>query len=1120
MTTRGVINSNFYQIVNVDANGTPTTIKPEYITGGNATNANYANFAGNAFSVSVGNVVGIGNIATINLSANGQQVLLGNGTWGDKGNLNAITNGNSNVSIPNINGNVYINANASVDQQWNFGTDGNITVTGNGQIGNPYNDNNTVGLRAGPTGYAILASNDLNQYVQTDDSAVYIGTNYPANNHNWTFQKDGNTLFPSNNTVNLGNLAIANLLTGRLTTSANAQPNVTSLGTLTGVTVNGLSNLGSVSNVKITGGTNGYVLQTDGAGNLTWTAQTGNGGGGNGTPGGANTQIQYNNAGNFGASGNLTFDSATNVLTVGGNIDGAYISGDGSKLTNITGANVTGQVANALVAGTVYTADQPNITNVGTLLNLAVTGNISASNIQATTSITTVDLTVTGNANITGNINQISGNSGQFFGNATTGFGALYAGVPIGYSNVPQTVLQVAGNYNGYIDINLQNINSGSDASTDISVLADNGNVTNYFIDMGITSTTYDSAGLFTSLDHNDGYVYVVGGDTTGTHGNLILGSITPNAQVKFIVGGANTADIAAIVNQPNTNSTNNTSGTITIAGGLGVTGNIYGGNLINANYFSGNGSLLTGITSTTGNANYANFAGQVVDASQSNITSVGTLVNVNTSGQIISTYAGNASTGGGQLYLNGSSNNRVEFNTNGIGAPTTTTRSDGTKITLYPTLSSLQVDYAIGINSGALWTSLPGYDAGQSFKWYGGTTEVANLTGTGSFAVAGNIKSLNANLGNLTTSNYFSGNGSLLTGITSTTGNANYANFAGNVVNASQSNITSVGTLTSLAVTGGVSANIFTSNVATGNAPFIVTSTTQVGNLTVAFANVANTANAVAGGNVSGQVGNALIAGTVYTNAQPNITSVGTLTGLSVSSSINANSFTSNVATGTAPLTVTSTTRVTNLNVAYANVSDYGVVTTQTTGTFYPVFVNANTSANYAHASNANLSFNAATGNLSATLLTGTLTTAAQPNITSTGSLTSLTVTGNLTAGNIASAGLGNVANVLFTKYNETVVAGGSTGAATLTPNAAAGTIYNYTLTGNITINALGNAVAGTGMTLILTQDGTGNRTLTSTMKFLGGSKTLSTAASAIDIMSVFYDGTTYYASLGKGFA
>ncbi len=147
--------------------------------------------------------------------------------------------------------------------------------------------------------------------------------------------------------------------------------------------------------------------------------------------------------------------------------------------------------------------------------------------------------------------------------------------------------------------------------------------------------------------------------------------------------------------------------------------------------------------------------------------------------------------------------------------------------------------------------------------------------------------------------------------------------------------------------------------------------------------------------------------------------------------------------------------------------------------------------------------------GTVSSATTAGTVTTAAQPNITSTGTLVSLNVSGT-----------GNVGNLVTTKYNETVVAGGSTGAATITPDAAAGTIFNYSLTGNITINSLGNAVAGTGVTLILTQDATGNRTLTSTMKFLGGTKTLSTAASSIDIMSVFYDGTTYYASLGKGFA
>jgi hypothetical protein len=121
--------------------------------------------------------------------------------------------------------------------------------------------------------------------------------------------------------------------------------------------------------------------------------------------------------------------------------------------------------------------------------------------------------------------------------------------------------------------------------------------------------------------------------------------------------------------------------------------------------------------------------------------------------------------------------------------------------------------------------------------------------------------------------------------------------------------------------------------------------------------------------------------------------------------------------------------------------------------------------------------------------------------------------------SGNIVSSGLANVANVTFTKYNEKVIAGGSV-SGTLTPNAAAGTIYNYTLTGSITLNSLSNAVAGTGMTVILTQGGSGSYTLTSTMKFLGGTKTLSTSVGAIDIVSIFYDGTTYYATLGKGFA
>jgi len=55
----------------------------------------------------------------------------------------------------------------------------------------------------------------------------------------------------------------------------------------------------------------------------------------------------------------------------------------------------------------------------------------------------------------------------------------------------------------------------------------------------------------------------------------------------------------------------------------------------------------------------------------------------------------------------------------------------------------------------------------------------------------------------------------------------------------------------------------------------------------------------------------------------------------------------------------------------------------------------------------------------------------------------------------------------------------------------------------------------------LIVIQPSSGTaRTLTSTMKFANGFKTLSTANSATDIIGVFYDGTNYYANLSTAFA
>jgi hypothetical protein len=202
------------------------------------------------------------------------------------------------------------------------------------------------------------------------------------------------------------------------------------------------------------------------------------------------------------------------------------------------------------------------------------------------------------------------------------------------------------------------------------------------------------------------------------------------------------------------------------------------------------------------------------------------------------------------------------------------------------------------------------------------------------------------------------------------TTGEITYglivANIANTVTDNAQPNITSVGTLTNLFVSGNVTASRFISNITTGTAPFTVSSTTQVANLSVATADSANTA------------------GTVTTNAQPNITSVGTLTSLNVTGNANVGNigatsgiFTNvqgTLTTGPQP-NITSTGTLTSLAVT-GNISAGNVSATTFTGSLSGAATSATTA--------------------------GTVTTNAQPNITSVGTLTSLAVTGNITSGNV----------------------------------------------------------------------------------------------------------------------
>jgi Chaperone of endosialidase len=106
-------------------------------------------------------------------------------------------------------------------------------------------------------------------------------------------------------------------------------------------------------------------------------------------------------------------------------------------------------------------------------------------------------------------------------------------------------------------------------------------------------------------------------------------------------------------------------------------------------------------------------------------------------------TFPGNVSisqASGPQIKFTGGTSNYISWNTSGVAAPTFTTSSAGTKLLIYPNVTASLVDYAIGIASNLMWLSVPSNTSTYSFAFYGGTTQVAYLTGVGNLYCNGEI--------------------------------------------------------------------------------------------------------------------------------------------------------------------------------------------------------------------------------------------------------------------------------------------------------------------------------------------------------------------------------------------
>ena len=112
----------------------------------------------------------------------------------------------------------------------------------------------------------------------------------------------------------------------------------------------------SVANLTVTGGSNGQVLSTDGTGNLSWATSSG---GGNATPGGGNTQVQFNDNGVFNGTANVTYTTDTGVFTVA------------NLLTNST--TFTGILSAASNSAVVNFQNSSNV-NLGFVSNVRVLG--------------------------------------------------------------------------------------------------------------------------------------------------------------------------------------------------------------------------------------------------------------------------------------------------------------------------------------------------------------------------------------------------------------------------------------------------------------------------------------------------------------------------------------------------------------------------------------------------------------------------------------------------------------------------------------------------------------------------------------------------------------------------
>jgi hypothetical protein len=851
---------------------------------------------GNA-NVSVGGVSNVLVVASNGINVAGNANVTGNAVIGNL-QVNGVIAGNVSFGNLDTTGNVSITRDASLGQPTFRFNDTDTTLSVSTVLGAVewFTSDTTPGARVttavrsiatsatGNARYEVLTSTNgaaaTAKFVIDDVGNVGVANTAPLH----TFAVSGNTYVSGTETV-IGNITGGNFITAGLVSSTG---NITSAANIAGgnlaitanVTANNLSATTGISvgvgGVTATGNIRGGNLVSDGVisatGNLTTTDIFATTLSASGNITGANL--------NVGGVANTNSVTAVTTVSAGGNVTGGNINTAGlvSATGNVTGGNISapGRISAAgnVVTGAFFVGDGGFISNITIASNVAVTqlangtsnwtirgagGNITgdiagAANVVI---ITTDSMTVTGSISATGNVTG---------GNITT-VGVVSATGNIGGGNVNATI----GNFNTVIGVaNASNLTTGtvpSDRLTGIYAI----NVSGYSATVSAAAQpNITSVGTLTSL--------IASGNITG--GNLITAG---SANVGTLIASS-TASVTGNVTGGNiiTGGLVTAAGNVNTSGGILATGNVTGGNLLTAGLISSTGAITgAAISGTTISGSGNVTGGNIITGGL--ISATGAITGAAISGTTIS---GSGNVTGGNVNTAGlvsATGNVTGGNINTAGLVSATGNvTGGNLITtgLISATGNVTGNYILG--NGALLTGVITSVANINF----GTSNVTVVSSGGniSVGVGGNsnvvvwattgeyVTGLISASGNIQTGGQFIGNGAGLTSIpgANVTGTVPSATTAGTVTTAAQPNITSVGTLTSLSSSG----NITGANI-NGNGS---------GLSSITGANVTGT---VANATYATSAGSATTAGTVTANSQPNITSVGILSSLSVSGNI-----------------------------------------------------------------------------------------------------------------------------------------------------------------------------------------------------------------------------------------